>query len=365
MLEERNDEGEATVELTEEELEEQKEKELARMMEERQTDPAFQPPHLEEGIPPVTCAFGKADYWDGRYRKSTEVFEWYKEYDECKHIINQYCARDGRVLMAGCGNSRLSADMYFDGYEDIENADISRVLIDQMKTKYDDLPGLQWKQMDMCDLPYEDASFDCCIDKATLDCVFCADLALKKVRKYVHEMDRVLKHGGAWVILSCGNPESRLEHFENPDSNSIDFLSFECNVHALPKPLLSPYAVPDLRDPDQLYFIYVCIKNPVKSKQKDDKKNRVFLAKEGKKALAKKLRDQRTKINEEGQFAKTPTRDAFGNPRTSDWRIKKTEEQLAQEAEEKALEAISGVEMTAEAASAIAPAGAGEMQDNR
>ena len=52
-----------------------------------------------------------------------------------------------------------------------------------------------------------------------MDCVFCADLALKKVRKYVHEMDRVLKHGGAWLIFSHGLPEDRLEHLENEDTS--------------------------------------------------------------------------------------------------------------------------------------------------
>ena len=42
---------------------------------------------------------------------------------------------------------------------------------------YEDLPGMTWKQMDVCDMPFEDASFDCAIDKACLDSVFCADLA--------------------------------------------------------------------------------------------------------------------------------------------------------------------------------------------
>ncbi|GMI19394.1 hypothetical protein TeGR_g6850, partial [Tetraparma gracilis] len=136
-------------------------------------------------------------------------------------------------------------------------------------------------------------------------------------------------------VISHGLPEDRLEHFENDDSSSVDFLSFDCNIHALPKPLLDPYSVPDLKNPEELYFVYVCIKNPVKSKQKDDKKNRIFLQKEGKKALAKKMRDQRTKINKEGQFAKTPTRDAFGVERESDRRIKKTPEELLAEEEEK------------------------------
>ena len=78
-----------------------------------------------------------------------------------------------------------------------------------------------------------------------------------------------------------------------------------------------------MKNPEELYFVYVCIKNPTKSKQKDDKKNRLLQQKEGKKALAKKMRDQRQKHAEFGHLAKTPTRDAFGNPRTSDRRIKR------------------------------------------
>ena len=64
---------------------------------------------------------------------------------------------------------------------------------------------------------------------------------------------------------------------------SVEFLSFEVNVHAVPKPLLDPYGVADLKDPEELYFVYVCIKNPVRSKQKDDKKNRTLQQKQGKK----------------------------------------------------------------------------------
>ena len=149
-------------------------------------------------------------------------------------------------------------------------------------------------------------------------------------------MDRVLKHGGAWIIISHGLPEDRLEHLENDDSSSIEFLSFQCNVHALPKPLTDLYSIPDLKNPEELYFVYVCIKNPVKSKLKDDKKNRQFAAKEGKKALAKRLREIRQRQAEFGPLAKTPTRDQFGNPRTSDRRVAKVEEEELVEAPENA-----------------------------
>lgn len=96
----------------------------------------------------------------------------------------------------------------------------------------------------------------------------------------------MLKHGGAWIIFSHGLPEDRLEYLENDDTTSVEFLTFEVNVHAVPKPLLDPYGVPDIKNPEELYFVYVCIKNPMRSKQKDDKKNRMLQQKQGKKVRA-------------------------------------------------------------------------------
>ena len=112
--------------------------------------------------------------------------------------------------------------------------------------------------------------------------------------------------------------QDRIGHFECDDITTVDFLSFEVSVHAVAKPLVDPYGVPDLKDPDELYFVYVCTKNPLKSKQKDDKKNRILVQKEGKKALAKKLKELRQKQQQNGHLAKTPMRDEFGNARTDD-----------------------------------------------
>lgn len=44
--------------------------------------------------------------------------------------------------MAGCGNSRLSEEMYEDGYTDITNIDISRVVIDQMAERTRAMEGM-------------------------------------------------------------------------------------------------------------------------------------------------------------------------------------------------------------------------------
>jgi hypothetical protein len=44
--------------------------------------------------------------------------------------------------MAGCGNSRLSEEMYEDGYRAITNIDISRVVVDQMAERCHAMDGM-------------------------------------------------------------------------------------------------------------------------------------------------------------------------------------------------------------------------------
>ena len=38
--------------------------------------------------------------------------------------------------MLGCGNAKMSEDMFEDGYQNIKNVDYSTMVIDQMKEQY-------------------------------------------------------------------------------------------------------------------------------------------------------------------------------------------------------------------------------------
>ena len=89
--------------------------------------------------------YGKASYWDERYTKDPEPFDWYQRYSGVKDLVQQYVKRTDHILMLGSGNSRLSEDMYDDGFTTIANIDISKVVIDQMVEKYRDKTGLSCK----------------------------------------------------------------------------------------------------------------------------------------------------------------------------------------------------------------------------
>lgn len=54
-------------------------------------------------------------------------------------------SKDDHILMVGCGNSKLSEQMYEAGYKNITNIDISPTVIEQMKNLS---PGMEWHVMD-------------------------------------------------------------------------------------------------------------------------------------------------------------------------------------------------------------------------
>ena len=69
--------------------------------------------------------YGKPEYWEDRYDKDREQYDWYQKYEGCKDCITQYITRDTNILMLGCGNAKLSEEMYYDGFTKIENIDFS------------------------------------------------------------------------------------------------------------------------------------------------------------------------------------------------------------------------------------------------
>ena len=120
--------------------------------------------------------YGKPEYWEDRYQKDKEPFDWYQRYGGIKDVITQYIQPTFQILNIGCGNSRLSEEMYEDGYQHLTNIDISFTVIKQMQEMYKEkIPNLAFKQMDVRSLQYDDGTFDAVIDKGTFDSILCGD----------------------------------------------------------------------------------------------------------------------------------------------------------------------------------------------
>jgi len=59
----------------------------------------------------------------------------YGEYPELCGVLHKYIKPADQVLMVGCGNSKLSEDLYDLSYHNITNIDVSDVVIKQMSQK--------------------------------------------------------------------------------------------------------------------------------------------------------------------------------------------------------------------------------------
>ena len=149
--------------------------------------------------------FQKKDYWDSFFSKRSSPFEWYGEYQDLCHILHKYMKPTAKILVVGCGNSKLSEDLYDVGFHLIENIDISDVVIKQMSAKNrPKRPGMQFTKMDMLEMSYADEVFDCVIDKGTLDAIFSKgdEETVQKVQKMFGEVARVMRNAGRYVVVT-------------------------------------------------------------------------------------------------------------------------------------------------------------------
>jgi len=95
-------------------------------------------------LPQKNEEYGTKEYWDQRYTQESgdTSFDWFKSYADVADILRELIPGKGaRILMLGCGNSKLSEEvrrlllgrllhlqtacqMYDDGYKNIVNTDV-------------------------------------------------------------------------------------------------------------------------------------------------------------------------------------------------------------------------------------------------
>ena len=138
--------------------------------------------------------------------------------------------------------------MYDEGYTHNYNIDICKNVIEFMKTRNKDRKGLHFDVMDASDMAYKDETFDLVIDKSTIDAILCGDHCFMLVAKMLKEISRVLKTGGYYIIISYGNPETRMVHLER------DHLAFEIQIYTIKRQ--------DDDEQEKTHYVYICKKLP-------------------------------------------------------------------------------------------------------
>eukprot|EP00699_Malawimonas_sp_californiana_P001504 EC715670.1.p1 GENE.EC715670.1~~EC715670.1.p1 ORF type:complete len:203 (+),score=45.91 EC715670.1:45-653(+) len=199
--------------------------------------------------------YGKKEYWEERYSKDPEPFDWFQHYSGIRALVTQYVKPQHRILIPGCGNSRLGEDLVADGYTDVIGVDFSPVVIKQMKDRYKDTKGLTYQLMDVTKMDFANDFFDAIIDKAMVDSLLCGEGSQKIVQQTINEYMRTLKPGGVCLIVTYAPPEQRMMYYERAGQWTI-------TPHTVPKPPIQPDGAVDDKE---VHYVYVCRKTSAAS----------------------------------------------------------------------------------------------------
>ncbi|KAL5790857.1 hypothetical protein ACOSQ2_005745 [Xanthoceras sorbifolium] len=191
--------------------------------------------------PSSTSAYRDPHYWDERF-SSEEHYEWLKDYSHFRHLIQAHVKPGSSVLELGCGNSRLSEELYKDGITEITCTDLSAVAVEKMRENfsYKGYKEIKVLEADMLDLPFSSECFDVVIEKGTMDVLFVDSgdpwnprpETVTKVMAMLEGVHRVLKPDGIFISISFGQPHFRRPFFNAPRFTwSFEWITFGDGFH--------------------------------------------------------------------------------------------------------------------------------------
>ena len=174
------------------------------------------------------------------------------------------------VLVSGCGASEIGAELSDRHAHRVVCVDARvsgvrreaaarprtrasrcRALVAHMQHRYGAKDRLEYREADCRDLrAFDECAYDLVLDKALFDCVLCGSQNLSGVALMTAEAFRVLKPGGAYVVVSHGAPQTRLGYLERPA------LDWRVSIVPVQKPRIAA----EPQRADDVYYVYVCRK---------------------------------------------------------------------------------------------------------
>ena len=213
--------------------------------------------------------YGSRSYWNTYYNERNRdeaIDEWYLSYDDIKALLVKEIdwnkdksteTKKLRVLYLGCGKSTVGYNVAHDLDCKVDNIDFSEAAIQFMNGSFGNTENYSWTCSSCTNMKFDDESIDVAIDKATFDSVQCGTLPRESIADYCKEVQRVLKVGGKWIVISHAPPEMRLEYFFNDDDLFGPLISFDVRVQLLHK---NVEIVDSDEDNCHAYFGYICQK---------------------------------------------------------------------------------------------------------
>jgi ubiquinone/menaquinone biosynthesis C-methylase UbiE len=203
--------------------------------------------------------YGKAEYWDERYKSNDTTFDWFVSFEPLKDVLLALCKPEHKVLVIGAGNSRVSPNLYENQIQQVTNIDISEVVIGQMRSRYREMDRMEWLRMDVLKLDFPDNTFDIVIDKGTIDSLLCGSNSFHNVYMMNKQVSRVMKKGARLISITYGQPDTRIDHYRRKK------LHFEVEHRTVDKPVFSSDA-----SPTSNYHVYVMTKTDEGADAADD-----------------------------------------------------------------------------------------------
>jgi len=159
-------------------------------------------------------------FWEKEYKEDNSEYDWYVKYDEISPTLNKYLKAEDKILQIGAGNSTLAEELYKENFKSITNIDISEEVVKEMRSNYEKRGiNINYLQMDMMNLQFAENNFDAIIDKAGSDVVLVGKKPFKTYRKFMNEIEKVLKENGKFIFITL---------FSNfPINNVIDQTKWE------------------------------------------------------------------------------------------------------------------------------------------
>jgi SAM-dependent methyltransferase len=137
-----------------------------------------------------------------------------------RDLLNSKIKKEDRILVVGCGNSKLSEQLFEDGFKHVVSVDYSSaaIAIMQRRAQENKLP-LEYLTMDVRKMSFAPSTFDVVIDKGCSDSLLCSteQNALESLERMFSEINRVLKHKGLYIVMSYGQVQNRIPLFDQWD----------------------------------------------------------------------------------------------------------------------------------------------------
>lgn len=197
--------------------------------------------------------YGSSSFWDERYAaQDNSSFDWYQDFSTLEPLLMPFLSTrpSFEILIAGCGNSRLGPELHDKGFCNLTCIDTSTVVINQMSDRYADKEDMEFTVMDVKNMEIPDACFDLIIDKALFDATLCTEDNITNISQMLSEINRTLKPGGTYLMVSHGEPSTRLAYLETKDA------PWRVEVQEIAKPPTGT----DEEDAPKYHYLYCCRK---------------------------------------------------------------------------------------------------------